>query len=101
MVRIRIVMRITDIYSLRSPIEGKVIEQWYNSSFKNQSHKHLDFHVQSDAFSIGWNLGIPINSIWELWEFLIPLEANDGNSINPTWETLEIHKFWISKTGKL
>tara|TARA_B100001250_G_C19795626_1_gene788577 strand:- start:44 stop:694 length:651 start_codon:yes stop_codon:yes gene_type:complete len=48
MLRIRIVMRITDIYSLRSPIEGKVIEQWYNSSFKNQSHKHLDFHVQSD-----------------------------------------------------
>ena len=48
MVRIRIVMRIIDIYSLRSPIEGKVIEQWYNPSFKNKSHKHLDFHVQSD-----------------------------------------------------
>ena len=47
-VRIRIVMRITDIYSLRSPIEGKVIDQWYNSSSKNQSYKHLDFHVQSD-----------------------------------------------------
>ena len=48
MARIRIVMRIIDIYSLRSPIEGKVVEQWYNPSFKNQSHKHLDFHVQSD-----------------------------------------------------
>ena len=48
MARIRIVMRITDIYSLRSPIEGKVVGQWYNPSFKNQSHKHLDFHVQSD-----------------------------------------------------
>jgi len=47
-IRIRVVMRITDIYSLRSPIEGKVVEQWYNPSFKNQSHKHLDFHVQSD-----------------------------------------------------
>ncbi|MEC7875615.1 MAG: phosphatidylserine decarboxylase [Pseudomonadota bacterium] len=47
-IRIRVVMRITDIYSLRSPIEGKVIEQWYNPSCKNQSHQHLDFHVQSD-----------------------------------------------------
>ena len=26
-IRIRVVMRITDVYSLRSPIEGKVIEQ--------------------------------------------------------------------------
>ena len=41
-------MRITDIYSLRSPIEGKVIEQWYNPSCKNKSHQHLDFHVKSD-----------------------------------------------------
>lgn len=47
-IRIRIVMRITDIYSLRSPIEGKVIEQWYNAPSKNESHRHLDFHVQSD-----------------------------------------------------
>ena len=47
-IRIRVVMRITDIYSLRSPIEGKVIEQWYNPSCKNKSHQHLDFHVQSD-----------------------------------------------------
>ena len=47
-IRVRIVMRINDIYSLRSPIEGKVVEQWYEPSFKNQLYQHLDFHVQSD-----------------------------------------------------
>jgi len=47
-IRVRVVMRFNDIYSLRSPIEGKIIEQWYSRSSKNKLHQHLDFHVQSD-----------------------------------------------------
>ena len=46
--RIRIVMHINDIYSLRSPIEGKVVEQWYNAADKSRLHSHLDFHIQTD-----------------------------------------------------
>ena len=47
-IRIRVVMRFNDIYSLRSPIEGKIIKQWYNQAPNNKLHRHLDFQVQSD-----------------------------------------------------
>jgi len=45
---IQITMRINDIYSLRSPIEGKVIEQWCSSPDKNESRRHFDFYIQTD-----------------------------------------------------
>ena len=47
-IRIRVVMRFNDIYSLRSPIEGKIVEQWYNRSSNNKLHRHFDFQVRSD-----------------------------------------------------
>ncbi len=47
-IRIQITMRIHDIYSLRSPIEGKVIEQWCSDSDENESCRHFDFYIKSD-----------------------------------------------------
>ncbi len=46
--RIQITMRLGDIYSLRSPIEGKVIEQWCAKPDKNEPYRHLDFYIKSD-----------------------------------------------------
>jgi len=47
-IRIQITMRINDIYSLRSPIEGKVIEQWCSPPDENESRRHMDFYIQTD-----------------------------------------------------
>ena len=46
--RIQITMRINDIYSLRSPIEGKIVEQWCSSPDKHESRRHFDFYIKSD-----------------------------------------------------
>ncbi len=46
--RIQITMHIGDIYSLRSPIEGKVIEQWCSSPDEKESRRHFDFYIQTD-----------------------------------------------------
>lgn len=46
--RVQITMRLYDIYSLRAPIEGKVMEQWYSSPDKNESRRHFDFYIKSD-----------------------------------------------------
>ena len=46
--RIQIETRITDVYSLRSPIEGKVIETWCSAPDKNESRRHFDFYIKSD-----------------------------------------------------
>lgn len=46
--RIQITMRAYDIYSLRSPIEGKVVEQWCSAPDKNESRRHFDFYIKSD-----------------------------------------------------
>ncbi len=46
--RIRIDMRPHDIYSLRSPIEGKVMEQWCSRPDANEPNRHMDFYIQSD-----------------------------------------------------
>lgn len=46
--RVQITMRAHDIYSFRSPIEGKVIDQWCSSPDKNESRRHFDFHIRSD-----------------------------------------------------
>ena len=46
--RIQITMRPYDIYSLRSPIEGKVVEQWCNSPDANEPNRHMDFYIRSD-----------------------------------------------------
>jgi len=46
--RVQITMRVQDIYSFRSPIEGKVIDQWCSSPDKNESRRHFDFHIRSD-----------------------------------------------------
>jgi phosphatidylserine decarboxylase len=47
-IRVQIAMRWYDIFSLRSPIEGKVMEQWCSSPDKNESRRHFDFHIKSD-----------------------------------------------------
>lgn len=47
-IRVQIKMRPFDIFSLRGPIEGKVVEQWCSSPDKNESRRHFDFHIKSD-----------------------------------------------------
>jgi len=47
-IRVQINMRSHDIYSFRSPIEGKVIDQWCSSPDENESRRHFDFQIQSD-----------------------------------------------------
>ena len=47
-IRVQITMRSRDIYSFRSPIEGKVIDQWCSSPDKNESRRHFDFQIKSD-----------------------------------------------------
>ncbi len=46
--RVQITMRPHDIYSLRAPIEGKVMEQWCSNPDNNESRRHFDFHIKSD-----------------------------------------------------
>ncbi len=46
--RIQITMRLHDIYSLRSPIEGKIMEQWCSNPDENESRRHFDFYIKSD-----------------------------------------------------
>lgn len=46
--RVQIVMRSHDIYSLRAPIEGKVMQQWCSPPDKNEPRRHFDFHIKSD-----------------------------------------------------
>ncbi len=46
--RIQIHTRTHDIYSLRSPIEGKVVQHWCSSPCKVESRRHFDFHIKSD-----------------------------------------------------
>ncbi len=47
-IRVQITMRFHDIYSLRSPIEGKVIEQWCSLPDIHESRRHFDIFIQSD-----------------------------------------------------
>lgn len=47
-IRIQITTRIQDIYSLRSPIEGKIVEQWCSKPDANESRRHFDFYIKSD-----------------------------------------------------
>ena len=47
-IRIQIQMRLYDIYSLRAPFEGKVMEQWCSAPDKNESRRHFDFYIKSD-----------------------------------------------------
>jgi phosphatidylserine decarboxylase len=47
-IRVQITMRLYDIYSLRGPIEGKVVEQWCSAPDKNEARRHFDFHIKSD-----------------------------------------------------
>lgn len=46
--RIQIKTRFFDVYSLRSPIEGKVVEQWFSGADKNEPCRHMDFYIKSD-----------------------------------------------------
>ena len=46
--RIRLSMRPHDIYSLRSPIEGKVMQQWCDRMEANDATRRMDFYIQSD-----------------------------------------------------
>ena len=51
-IRVQITMRFHDIYSFRSPIEGKVMEQWCSSPDENESRRHFDFYIKSDEGDI-------------------------------------------------
>lgn len=46
--RIQIDTRIQDVYSLRSPIEGKVVQHWTSNPCANEARRHFDFHIKSD-----------------------------------------------------
>ena len=46
--RIQITMGSKDVYSLRSPIEGKVMQQWCSAPDENESRRHFDFHIKTD-----------------------------------------------------
>ena len=46
--RIQIDTRIQDVYSLRSPIEGKVVQLWTSNPCANEARRHFDFHIKSD-----------------------------------------------------
>ena len=46
--RIQIHTRIKDVYSLRSPIEGKVVQHWSSTPCANETRRHFDFHIKSD-----------------------------------------------------
>ncbi len=46
--RIQIETRINDVYSLRSPIEGKLIDNWCSAPDANESRRHFDFYIKSD-----------------------------------------------------
>jgi phosphatidylserine decarboxylase len=50
--RVQITMRPYDIYSFRSPIEGKVMDQWCSSPDENESRRHFDFYIRSDEGDI-------------------------------------------------
>ena len=46
--RIQVTMRPHDVYSLRAPIEGKVIEHWCSNPDENESCRLFDFHLRTD-----------------------------------------------------
>jgi phosphatidylserine decarboxylase len=46
--RIRVKMSFTDIYSLRSPIEGKVMEQWISQAGKSSDRLQLEYWIRTD-----------------------------------------------------
>jgi phosphatidylserine decarboxylase len=46
--RIQVTMRAFDVYSLRSPIEGKVAEHWCSNPDKNEPCRHFDLHIKTD-----------------------------------------------------
>ena len=47
-IRIQVTMRPFDVYSLRAPVEGKVMEHWCSKPDKNESCRHFDFHLKTD-----------------------------------------------------
>ena len=47
-IRIQVTMRPFDVYSLRAPVEGKVMEHWCSKPDKNESCRHVDFHLKTD-----------------------------------------------------
>jgi phosphatidylserine decarboxylase len=46
--RIQVTMRAFDVYSLRAPIEGKVVEHWCSNPDENEFRRHFDFHIKTD-----------------------------------------------------
>ena len=46
--RIRIKLSIADTHSLRSPIEGKVINQWHSTEAGGEFKRHCAFWIQTD-----------------------------------------------------
>ncbi len=46
--RVQIKVGFNDIYSIRSPIEGKVNEQWCSAPDAADSRPHVDFWIQTD-----------------------------------------------------
>ncbi len=46
--RVQIRVRLYDIYSIRSPIEGKISEQWSSAPDALESKCHFDFWIKTD-----------------------------------------------------
>lgn len=46
--RVQIQMRWFDVFSLRSPVEGKVMEQWFDKMDGYKKCRHFDFWVKTD-----------------------------------------------------
>ena len=46
--RIQVTTSAFDVYSLRAPIEGKVIEHWCSNPDQNETCRHFDFHLKTD-----------------------------------------------------
>ncbi len=48
--QIRIKMSLLDIYSLRSPMEGKIVNQWTRRPDSKTSKRKFAFHIRSDEY---------------------------------------------------
>lgn len=51
-IRVQITMRFHDIYSFRSPIEGKVMEQCCSQPNEDKTRRHFDFYIKADEGDI-------------------------------------------------
>jgi phosphatidylserine decarboxylase len=72
--RIRMKVSFNDIYSLRSPIEGKVIEQWSLRPGKTTRRHQFDYWIQTDE---GDDILIKVSFRRYIRSFLIYLQSGE------------------------